>query len=127
MANGLPWFRTDSHLYANDKFLALLDDRNGDKAFVAYFFGLGWSVGHGTDGLIPRHMAPIVRADRGRADQLAEHGLWTYAEGGWAIHNFDKRQQTTDLTESKNVLQSVGARKGNCRRYHPQPCECWKD
>lgn len=127
MANGLPWFRTDSHIYANDKFLALLGERGGEKSFVSYIFGLGWSVGHGTDGAIPRHVAHLIRADKARGEQLVEHALWEPRPDGWGIRNFDKRQQTSAMTDSKSALQSQGARKGNCKRFHPQPCNCWED
>ena len=126
--SGLPWFRMDSHIYANDKILALVSERGGGDAFVAYCFALGGSVGHGTNGTIPAHMLPTVRAPQRRVEQLVDRGLWEYAsdKSGLLIRNFNTRQQTAHVTELKSSLQSQGARKGNCKRWHSQPCNCWE-
>ena len=127
--SGLPWFRMDSNIGTNDKIRRLVRNNAGWRAYGVYTFTLGWAVGHESNGHVPEHILPIYAGTPADARTLVDHELWTYHEtgDGWLIRNFDTRQQTTHLSDTKHAIASAGGRKGACRRYHPQPCECWKE
>ena len=125
---GLPWFRVDSHIATHDKIIRLMEYRNGSKAFAMMLFGIGWSVGHGTDGVIPLSALPYIHGTKSLGNVLVMFNLWEEIPGkGWLIPNFEQYQQ--GQVRTKQALDSLvkGARRGGCKKNHPQPCECWKD
>lgn len=126
--SGLPWARLDANIASHDKVVSLLGMPNGYRSFTVYVCGLGWSVGHGTDGLIPKHVLPLIHGTKRNATQLVDVSLWAYesAGKGWLIRNFETRQETTRVTEAKREAQAAGARKANCTRWHGEACECWR-
>lgn len=125
----LPWVRLDSNVGQHDKILALKHDPSPKKwqAMSSYFVALGWSGGQGTDGFIPTHALESVHGTAATARLLVKHGLWTERVSGYQIHNYADRQQLNAVTEAKRSAQSIGAKKANCKRFHPAVCECWKE
>jgi hypothetical protein len=125
--SGLPWVRLDSNCYSHDKTLWLLAQRDGYRAWSVYTFSLGYSGGHGTDGMIPRHVLPAIHGTERIAVLLVEARLWEHAEGGWKIRNWDQRQEMSMVTAAKKEAKRQGARRTNCQRYHGHDCGCWRD
>lgn len=125
----LPWCRLDTNIAGNDKVLALLDPSTGPKrwqAFALYVCGMGWSVGHSTDGLVPKVALKQLHGDVRTARLLViDRGfgsLWTEVPMGWHIVNFAERQQLDVITAGKNHAARVASEKANCVRWHKQPC-----
>lgn len=125
---GLPWVRIDSNCHSHDKFLALLDDKSAKKhqAAALYFFSLGWSGGHATDGFIPKYALEQVHGTPLAARLLVIYGLWDEAVNGWQIRNFADRQQLSNESYTIRKTQQIGGKKGACVRHHGEDCGCWK-
>lgn len=124
----LPWVRLESNIASHDKILALLAERDGAKAFVLYICALGYSGGHGTDGVIPRYVLPVVHGTEKLAQLLVDKGLWEYTpDAEYLIHNFDMRQELAVISEGKRASKSLAGKKGMCKRYHGPNCNCWRN
>jgi hypothetical protein len=126
----LPWVRLDSNVATNDKILALLDEKPPADAFRAafsYVCSLGYSGGHGTDGLIRFAAVTFVHGNRRTAELLVKHHLWHPDPEGWRIPNWDVRQQSSAVTESIKRSRRAASTKGNCVRWHGADCNCWAD
>ena len=125
--SGLPWVRLDTNCFSHDKTLWLIDQRDGYRAWAVYTFGLAYAGGHGTDGLIPRHVLGHIHGTDKIAQLLVEARLWEYAEGGWQIRNWEQRQELAVITDAKREAARLGGRKRSCQRYHGDGCQCWKE
>ena len=125
--SGLPWVRLDTNCFSHDKTLWLIDQRDGYRAWAVYTFGLAYAGGHGTDGLIPRHVLGHIHGTDKIAQLLVEARLWEYAEGGWQIRNWEQRQELTVITDAKRERQRKAADRTNCQRWHGPDCRCYKD
>jgi hypothetical protein len=125
--SGYPWARLDANICHHDKIVYLKTQRGGWRAISAYIFSIGWSVGQGTDGFIPTHMAPALDADKTTIALLLSARLWEEGVGGWQIHNFAERQELEIIRESKRAMQQARASKGNCVRWHGPNCGCWRN
>lgn len=123
----LPWVRLDANIASHDKITALLAQRDGHRAFTLYVCALGWAGGHGTDGVIPRHVLPMIHGTDRLARMLVDEQLWEHTPGGWTIHNYTIRQELSVITEGKRASQRAAARRTNCHRYHGADCSCWKE
>ena len=125
----LPWVRLDSNIATHDKILHLLADASTVKwqAAASYMFAMGWSGGQGTDGFVPRAALPMVHGTPKTARLLEKYHLWEEVTAGWQIKNFTERQQLEAVTAGKREAQRVGALKANCKRWHGDSCNCWKD
>lgn len=127
---GLPWFRLDANIATHDKILDLLEKPSGCKAFVLYVCGLGYAVGHATDGRVPRTALPLCHGNPRLAEVLIDGHLWEYdavePQRYYRIRNFERRQQLEQVTATKLAAQKLGGKKGACRRYHGPDCHCWK-
>ena len=124
---GLPWVRLDSNIYSHDKIALLLNEKDGWRAYAVYTFSLAFAGGHATDGYIPRHILPILRGTPKIAQQLVEHRLWDYAEGGWKIHNWEIRQELAVVSEMKRAGKRLAGRKSQCVQRHGPDCGCWRE
>lgn len=122
----LPWVRLDSNIYTHDKITLLLAQSDGYRAYAVYTFGLAFAGGHATDGYLPKHVLPIIRGTEKHARMLVEHGLWEYAEGGWRIHNWDRRQELALVSEIKRQTKRMAGRKSQCVQRHGPECGCWR-
>ena len=123
---GLPWARVDANISQHDKIVWLKHQRGGWKAISVYIFSVGWSVGHGTDGHIPEHMAPALDADKTTVGLLTVARLWEPNGNGWHIRNFSERQEMEWVTEAKKSAAKQASAKANCVRWHGPDCGCWK-
>jgi hypothetical protein len=122
----LPWVRLDTTFPTNPKVLSLVSDRKW-RALSAYVCSLSYSGAHGTDGFIPVKALPFVHASTREAAELVEVGLWHKDRIGWVINDWADYQQTQSETSDILNAKRVGARKGNCHRWHPAGCECWRN
>ena len=120
----LPWVRTDSNIASHDKILALIDDPSPKKwqALSVYLMSYPWSGGHGTDGKIPKSALRQIHGTPITARLLVKYRLWTEELAGWEIVNFEARQQLANETYIIRKTQSAGGKRGNCVRWHEQPC-----
>ena len=124
---GYPWARLDANISHHDKLVWLKHQRGGWRAISVYLFSVGWSVGQGTDGHIPEHMAPALDADRQTIGLLTGARLWEPNGNGWHIRNFAQRQELDIVREGKRAMSRAGAAKGNCIRWHGPDCGCWRN
>jgi hypothetical protein len=122
----LPWVRLDSNIASHDKILLALGQKDGAKVAWMYVCSLGYSGGHGTDGLIPFAALGFIHGTKRLAEQAVEVGLWQIDREGWRIPNWALRQEESVTTERKRAAQSAAAIRTNCIRYHGQECGCWK-
>lgn len=123
----LPWVRLDSNIASHDKILELLAQKDGAKAFVLYVCALGYSGGHGTDGVVPKYALPVLHGTEKLARLLVDVRLWEYDEQGrYVIRNWDTRQELVAITEGKRAAQSIGGKKAMCNRHHGPDCNCWR-
>ena len=125
---GYPWARLDANIAHHDKICWLKAQRGGWRAISVYLFSIGWSVGQGTDGHIPAHMARSLDADRQTTALLTAANLWEQhpAGNGWLIRNFAERQEVSLIREGKEKMRQVSSMKANCTRWHGPDCGCWK-
>lgn len=127
---GLEWVRMDSNISSHDKILQLvLFDPSPDRwqACSSYVFSIGWSGGHGTDGVIPSAALAFVHGTAETARLLVKYHLWVEETDGYRLPNFAVRQELAIVTEAKRAAQQAGAIKGNCIRYHGKDCGCWRE
>jgi len=123
----LPWVRLDTNIGTHDKILELLEHRDGPKAFVLYISAMGWSGGQGQDGLVPKHALTMNHGSVKLANLLVDVRLWEHAENGaYRFPTWARRQETATVREIRKTLQTMGARKANCKRWHGPDCGCWQ-
>jgi len=122
----LPWVRLDSNVYAHDKILWLVAQRDGWRAYGVYTFALAYSGGQATDGFIPGHVLPVLQGTDRIAQLLVDAGLWKQAKGGWNIHNWDQRQELAIVTAAKKEGARLGGLKRSCVMHHGPECGCWE-
>ena len=121
----LPWVRLDTTFPTNPKVLSLVSDRKW-RALSVYVCSLSYSGAHGTDGFIPTTALPFVHATPRDAADLVQVGLWHKDKIGWVINDWGDYQQTqAEATDALNAKR-VGAKKGNCIRWHGALCGCWR-
>jgi hypothetical protein len=126
---GLPWVRLDSTIASHDKTIRVIGERGGKGAMAVYMFALGWCGAQQTDGFIPRAALPMLHGTPADAKLLEAAELWDAdPEGtGWWIRNWDRRQESSAISESKRErARTAGRRSGCVRRGHPAGCTCWQ-
>lgn len=125
----LPWVRLDSNIAGHDKILALVSSKSSHRwqAAASYMFSLGYAGAHETDGHVAFAALGFVHGTRKTAELLVDVGLWEMTPTGWKIHNYEDRQQTAFVAETKRQAASEGARKAACTRWHNPGCMCWKN
>ena len=92
MSAVLPWVRLDSGFPSNPKILNVISRPGGFKAAFAYVCGLAYCGEKGTYGAIPSAALPFIHATRKEARMLVAAGLWTEAEYGWDVHDWNVYQ-----------------------------------
>ena len=112
----LPWARMDSNMPQHDKTLRALGYRGGKAAMAVDVFAICWSVGQGTDGHIPTYALTAIHGTKADAHILVEVGLWDPDPDGdgWWIHNFERRQETSEASEARRAK----ARKAAAARWN---------
>ncbi len=82
----MPWLRLDDDFISNAKLLAV-----GKDAKLLYFWSLGYAARELTDGLVKRHLLPILAVMAGADDpenaagELVDAGLWEDCEDDYRI------------------------------------------
>ena len=123
---GLPWVRLDANIATHDKILELIARYGirGKAAAAVYAFALGYSGGHGTEGLVTFAALPVIHCTKVEAAMLVDVGLWRPHPLGWCIGNWHTRQQSMARTAAIQSALSRAGVIGNCRRWHQHPtCE----
>jgi hypothetical protein len=105
----LPWVRLDTAFPRNPKLLALLAERDGHRAALAYICMLAYSGEQGTDGFIPREALPFVHARNGDVTRLVTANLVYPQPGGWLIHGWDEFQESNEETKRRRLRAQAGA------------------
>lgn len=119
----MTWFKVDDGWYAHPKVLGL--DSNARALWVS---AGSWAAQQATDGLVPEAALPLfahLRNShlRNAIADLVDAGLWDEEMGGWRFHDWDRYQPTRDEVEERRTRMRGGGLVGNCRRWHPQPCD----
>ena len=124
---GLPWVRLDANIATHDKIIHLAGDPSSLRwqAAFSYVCSIGWSGGQGTNGRIPTAALGFVHGNAKTARLLVKYRLWNEVSGGFQIVNFDKRQQSNEVSEAVKALQSEGGKRGACKRHHGE--SCWRN
>ena len=124
---GMPWVRLDTNIATHDKILNLASDPSTLRwqAAFSYVCALAWSGGHGTDGKVPSAALGIVHGNQKTARLLVKYRLWTEAQSGFQIVNWESRQQQSTVTAAILEAQSKGGKFGNCKRHHGETC--WRN
>lgn len=99
--SGLPWVRFDTSLPDHPKILRLVAMKDGRSAAFVYCCSLAYSGKHGTDGLIEEYALGRINGRPADAAKLVDVGLWDECPGGWQIHGWDERQESTDETKAR--------------------------
>ncbi len=123
---GLAWIRLDTQLPSNPKILKLVAMKKRE-AICVYVLGLAHCGAHGTDGMILDVALPTLFCTRSDAAALVSVGLWHKDKVGYLVNDWEDYQQLSAKTAEVRASKSVGGRKGACRRFHPEGCECWRD
>jgi len=123
----LPWFKVASNIGQHDKILDLLERRGGRGIAFSFIAALGYSVGNGTDGDIPKRALPFIHATPKDMYVMQEVGLMAPTQKGWHIRNFDKYQLTSEASEAALEMKRLGGRKTACKnKGHAPDCKCWE-
>jgi hypothetical protein len=111
---GLPWVRLDTTFPRNPKLLALLAEKDGYRAALAYICMLAYSGEQGTDGWIPREALPFVHARNADVTRLVTAKMLYPQAGGWLIHGWNEFQESSDETKQRRIrAQSAAAARWN--------------
>jgi len=97
----LQWVRLDTSFPFNPKVLGLLGASGGHRAAAVYLFGLSYAGMHGTDGFLPAQALGVFHGRGGDAELLVDHDLWLPVSGGWQIHGWADKQQSTEETRRR--------------------------
>lgn len=125
----MTWFKVDDKLWGNEKWVAA-----GKGARALWTAAGTWSAFQMTDGHIPAHILPILRATRAEALELAKVGLW-HAHGheckrceqphdpkGWIFHDWadfqpDAASEDVRRDSGRKAMSEAGG-MGNHLRWH---------
>lgn len=97
----LPWVRLDTSIPRNHKILALLQDKDGYRAFTVYVCSMAYSGEQGTAGFVPDLALPFIHGRKADADRLVKHGFWEPNPGGWTIHDWAGFQAAGEEAEMR--------------------------
>lgn len=105
----LTWIKLDDNFPTNPKVLAA-----GDMAGWLYVCGLCYCGNALTDGFIPvaavGRLTGLPEPDQ-LASALVDAGLWLEVDGGFSVHNYEKKQRTRAKIESDRSAAKVRANK----------------
>lgn len=104
------WVRLDTAFPRNHKVLALLAQRDGNRAVLTYVFGLSYSGEQGTDGFIPREALPLLHGRSADAKRLEEVHLWIPEDGGWVINGWNEFQPSTEENQRRSQKARLAAK-----------------
>lgn len=91
----MPWFKVDDQLHTHPKWLA------ASPAAKALWVTAGsWCATHLTDGLVPRHVLPILGGSPRVAAELVDVQLWHVEGDGWRFHAWLEFQPSAEQVEA---------------------------
>lgn len=94
----MPWFKVDDALYSHPKWLAA-----SPAARALWVTAGSWSADQLTDGLVPRHVLPILCARPKDAAELVRVGLWAEEGDGWRFHSWLDFQPSAESVEAERA------------------------
>jgi hypothetical protein len=109
----MPYFAIDDHWWAHDKTVQMSD---GAQALWAR--AGSWAAGQLTDGYIPDHVLPLLRAKPRHVSELNKLNLWTKTDGGHTFQGWSEHQQTKSDVENMRK-----ANRERQRRYRAAKAE----
>lgn len=112
----MTWFKVDDGFWSHPKTLTL------SKGAVALWVRSGSYAGqHLTDGVISRHVLPILQGNDDEAAELVAAGLWLDHIEGYLFHDWHKYQPTKDKVEGDRArtAERVAAWRGKKKDYSP--------
>lgn len=95
----MPYFAIDDHWWAHDKTIQMTD---GAQALWAR--AGSWAAGHLTDGFVPDHVLPVLRAKPRHVSELIRLNLWLKTTGGYTFQGWADHQPTKEDVERKRRL-----------------------
>jgi len=127
---GMAWVRLYTDAPRHQKVLRLMARPKGREAWGVYCFALAWSGDQRTDGYVPDYALAAMHATPAIAGLLEESGLWERNGTGWHIHNWDKRQESTqELVAARRSKRQRACKKHQLDGHpnHPPGCQCWME
>ena len=104
------WFKVDDKLWGHPKWLAATPN-----ARALWISAGSWSAAHDQDGLVPKHVLPVLGGRAKDAEQLVAVGLWEKCENGWRFHNWLEYQPTAEQTRTVRERRREAGRMGGLR------------
>jgi hypothetical protein len=109
----MPWLKLDDNFITNPK---LLSTTLEEKAL--HFWWMGYCAKELTDGLVERHLIPIIAAMAGvtnwqpAVDGLVEKGLWEVDGDNYRIHDYleynpSREQVLEDRAEARERMHKI--------------------
>ena len=92
----MPWFKVDDALYSHPKWLA-----TPSPARALWVTAGSWCSSQLTDGLVPRHVLPILGGRSKDAADLVKAGLWLAVDEGWQFHGWLELQPSAEQVEAE--------------------------
>lgn len=108
---GLPWVRLDTGFPTNPKVLALVHEREGHRAGFVYLAALAHCGLQGTDGFVAEEALVFVHGRVVDARLLVKVGLWIERPGGWMVHGWMDKQESTTETRDRSKRAQAAAQK----------------
>ncbi len=105
----LPWVRLDTSFPRNPKLLALLAEKDGHRAALAYICMLAYCGEQGTDGFVPREALPFVHARNADVTRLVTVNLVYPQPGGWLIKSWSEFQESTTESQERSRRAQAAA------------------
>lgn len=91
----MSWFKIDDNFWSHPKTVGLSSDA------VALWVRAGsYSGNHLTDGVVPRHIMPMIQGTDAAAKELVEAGMWLDHIDGWVFHDWHAYQPTRAKVEA---------------------------
>jgi hypothetical protein len=81
------------------------------RSLFVYLSSLAYCGVHETDGFIPDTALPFVHATKSDAKVLVESGFWEMVPGGWAVHDWDEKQFSSEESRRRRERAVKAATK----------------
>lgn len=94
----MTWFKVDDQLWGHPKWLAC-----SPPARALWITAGSWCAAQLTDGLVPRHVLPVLVGRPRDAAELVENRLWTVVPEGWRFHDWSDFQPSKAQVEKERA------------------------
>lgn len=108
----MPWFRVDDTLAFHGKTVAA-----GNAAMGLWVRAGAWSMHTLSDGFVPDLVAKQL-GNKTQADRLVAAGLWERMPTGYAFHEWEGRQPTSEDVKRAAEVKGFAGSRGNHVRWH---------